>query len=142
MGQHATIGNRLTRAPRVKAFDRNAVVSGNEMQYGTDTRFYLDRMNTPAWTTPDVAPYDIASPALGAEFASLMARSIVIQGDWRKPSKGYWTIRTQMGMVKVSKGHVVLGTEYLGQWNMKRMTSRAGRDDLLTAIIAGTLTKA
>jgi hypothetical protein len=140
MSFHATIGTSQRPAPRVNVTDRR--VTSNPMQYGQDNRYQGDRAGTPAWTTPQTASYDIAAPGYQVQFASHMARSIVVRGDWRKPSKGLWTIQTQMGMVKVSKGSVTLNGEYLGQANMKRLTSQVGRNEILTAIIAGSLTKA
>jgi len=141
MGFHATIGTRQTPAPRVKAFNRYLTVSGNPMQYGQDNRLPGDKAGTPAWSTPQTAPYDIASPALGAQFASNFARSIVVRGDWRKPARGLWTIQSQLGMVKVTGGKVFLNGEYLGQVDMKTLGSKEGKNRVLTQIIAGSLTR-
>lgn len=141
MGNHATIGNSQRPAPRVRVTSRHANVSGNPTQYGQDHRYQGDRAGTPAWTTPVTAAYDIATPGYGQQFASKYARSIVVRGDWRKPAKGQWTIASQLGMVKIVAGKVSLNGEYLGKANMKKLSSKAGRDEVLTAIIAGTLTR-
>jgi hypothetical protein len=145
MGFHATIGTSQTPAPRVKAFDRHMTVSGNPMQIGYDVRTRIngvsDKHGTPAWTTPVTAPWDIATPGFGAQFVSHMARSIVVRGDWRKPARGLWTIQSQMGMVKVTGGKVFLNGEYLGQVDMKTLSSKEGKNRVLTQIIAGTLTR-
>lgn len=151
MGFHATInagtdefGNtRHKSAPRVRATDKRYV--SQPLTTGRDVRVIIngvaDKYGAMGATTPNTTPYDIASPALGAQFASRFARSIVTRGDWRKPSKGLLTIQTQMGMIKVTGGKVWLNGEYLGQVNMRSLTSKAGKDNLLTAIIAGTLTR-
>lgn len=151
MSFHATInagtdqfGNtRHKVAPRVKVTDRR--YTSQPLETGRDVRIIIngvaDKYGTMGATTPVTAVYDIASPALGQKFKSAWARSIVTRGDWRKPSKGLWTIQTQMGMIKVSGGKVFLNGEYLGQVKMTTLNSKAGKDNLLTAIIAGTLTR-
>jgi hypothetical protein len=144
MGFHATLGNSQRPAPRVKASDRR--YSSNPMQTGTRTYVPGDLASYDlGLASPASAVYDETREAFGQQFASDMARSIVVTGTWRKPEKTVWTIQTQMGMVRVGKMNgqcvVILGREYLGQWDWKKMATAAGKDYLLTAIIAGTLTR-
>jgi len=149
MGFHATIasgrdqfGNERHRvAPRVKATDRR--YTSNPMQTGTDTRVILngvaDKRGYMGAAAPMTSPYDIASPALGKEFASPLAKSIVTRGTWRKIDNG-WIIATQRhGMLRVVKGLVMLNRDKLGCIDMSTLTSQAGRDNLLTMVIAGTV---
>lgn len=144
MGHHATIGTRLTPAPRVRVTATNYKT---QTQYGQDTHFEGDRKGTPAWSNPVSSIQNEWDDARGAQFASRFARSIVVQGDWTSPKKGVKMLRTQLGYLRVAstgrgRPHAVfLGTEYLGQIDGKRLSSVSGRDLLITQVIAGTLTR-
>lgn len=145
MGFHATIGNSQTRAPRVRATDKR--YTSHAPTLGRDVTVVLiaanglpvrDKRGHMGATTPVTAVYDIASDALGKTFASSAARSIVTSGEWRKDS-GTWSIRTQQGMLRISKGVVSLNGEILGKVNAKEVASQRGRFDVITKVIAGTL---
>jgi len=149
MGFHATINagtdafgnNKIKRAPRVRVTDKRW--TSNAVQTGNDTRVILngvaDKRGYMGATTPLTAPYDIASPALGREFSSALAKSIVTRGEWRKDEHG-WKIATQRhGLLRVVKGTVMLNRDKLGCIDMSTLTSKAGRDSLITMVIAGTV---
>jgi hypothetical protein len=144
MGFHATIGNRQTAAPRVKASDRR--VMSNPMQTGTRTYVPGDQASYDlGFASPDSAVYSETREAFGAEFASKFAKPVVVRGDWRKAAKDVWTIQTSEGMLRVGKMNgqcvVILNRDYLGQYDWKRMATAEGKDMLIVQIIAGTLTR-
>ena len=138
-GQDSFGNERHRSAPRVRATDKR--YTSQALETGRDVRLPGDKYGHMGATTPMSAPYDIASPALGAQFTSRLARSIVVRGDWRTPAKGQRTIATQLGTLKISGGKVTLNGEYLGRANMKTMATIAGRELLITQVIAGTLTQ-
>lgn len=144
MGFHATIGNRQTPAPRVKATDRR--YSSQPLQVGTRTYTPGDQASYDlGFASPASAVYSETREAFGAQFASTFAKPVVVRGDWRKVSKDLWTIQTSEGMLRVGKMNgqtvVILNREYLGQYDWKRMSTAEGKDMLIVQIIAGTLTR-
>lgn len=144
MGFHATIGNRQTAAPRVRATDKRWM--SQPMQTGQNTRVQGDeKVYDLGFAAPVSSVYDETREAYGAQFGSDMARPVVVRGDWKKVSKDLWTIQTSEGMVRVGKMNgrtvVILNREYLGEYDWKRMSTAEGKDLLLVQIIAGTLTR-
>lgn len=144
MGFHATIGNRQTAAPRVKATDRHW--TSQPMQVGTRTHVPGDQASYDlGFASPNSAVYDETREAFGAQFTSTFARPVVVRGNWRKVSKDLWTLQTSEGMLRVGKMNgqtvVILNRDYLGQYDWKRMATAEGKDMLIVQIIAGTLTR-
>lgn len=133
MGFHATIGNSNKRAPRVRASDRRIAT---QTQYGTDVNLPGDRRGAMGASLPMTAIYSVTSAAYGVQFASKLARSIVVQGPWRQVDGGY-TIRTQAGLLKLIRGTVILNAEHLGYCG--NIISQTARDEIITHVIAGTL---
>jgi hypothetical protein len=141
MGHHATIGRSLRPAPRVKVTDRR--VMSNPVQLGNDVRVILngvaDKRGYMGAGIPATSPQDIASPALGAEFKSPLAKSVVTVGDWRKTKDGWMIFTQRHGYLRAVNGIVMLNRDKLGHIDMTTLTSKTGRDNLITMVIAGTV---
>jgi hypothetical protein len=139
MGKHAVIGNSQVGHKNQTLKQANRFRTSHPTQYGRDVNLPGDRRGAAGFAVPVTSVYDISSPAYGTKFSSPTAQQIVTRGVWRKDDHGWVIATVKHGMLRVSKGIVLLNRDVLGYVDMTTLTSIAGRDNVVTMVIAGTV---
>lgn len=143
MGHHAIIGDpsKHKLAPRVRVTDRR--YTSQPLTTGTDVNLPGDKRGYMGASLPMTAVYNLKADAVGQEFKSKLAKSIVTVGDWHQNDRGTWIMATQKhGLIRVTKGAVLVNRDLVGYVPMTGMVTKAGRENVITGIIAGTLPQA